>query len=322
MQEKTMEIILKKDAGIFEGVELGIGTWAWGDKLVWGFGNQYSDNDIAESFHAAVANGVAFFDTAEVYGQGKSERFLGELIPTAGTNIQIATKIMPYPWRLAKDALRKALQASLSRLGVKRVDLYQIHWPLPPVSIENWMSQMAEVYEEGLISAVGVSNYNTEMTKRAFDALQKKGIPLASNQVEYHLLERRIEKNGLIDFCKTNNIKIIAYSPLAMGMLSGKYTPDNPPKGTRAAQYNRPVLEKIMPLIRLLKAIGMDHDGKTASQVAINWLISKNTLPIPGVKNINQVEQNTGSIGWRLTEDEVIRLDEMSDNVANVISKS
>ena len=317
-----MEETQKRDTGIFEGVELGIGTWAWGDKLVWGFGNQYSDKDVSESFHAAVENGVTFFDTAEVYGQGKSERFLGELIPTAGTEIHIATKIMPFPWRIAKDALRKALQASLSRLGVKKVDLYQIHWPMPPVSVESWMSQMAEVYQEGLISAVGVSNYNTEMTKRAFDALQKKGIPLASNQVEYHLLERRIEKNGLMDFCKANNIKIIAYSPLAMGILSGKYTPENPPKGTRAAQFNRTVLEKIMPLIRMLKAMGLDHEGKTASQVAINWLISKNTLPIPGVKNIGQVEQNTGSIGWRLTENEVQRLDEMSENVATAISKS
>ncbi len=316
-----MEETQKKDAGIFEGVELGIGTWAWGDKLVWGFGNQYSDKDVSESFHAAVANGVTFFDTAEVYGQGKSERFLGELIPTAGTKIQIATKIMPFPWRFSKDALRKALQASLNRLGVKKVDLYQIHWPMPPVSVESWMAQMAEVYQEGLISAVGVSNYNTEMTKRAFDALQKKGIPLASNQVEYHLLERRIEQNGLVDFCKANNIKIIAYSPLAMGILSGKYTPENPPKGTRAAQFNRPVLEKIMPLIRMLKAIGMDHEGKTASQVAINWLIAKNTLPIPGVKNIGQVEQNTGSIGWHLTQEEVERLDEMSDKIATAISK-
>lgn len=312
----------EKAATVFNGIEIGLGTWAWGDKLVWGYGNQYSAGEVEESFHAAVANGITFFDTAEVYGQGKSEKFLGQLIPSAGAKIQIATKFMPYPWRITSNALRKALEASLKRLGLKCVDLYQIHWPMPPVSVENWMDQMADVYQDGLISAVGVSNYNTEMTQRAVEALAKKGIPLASNQVEYHLLERRIEKNGLFDYCKSNGIKVIAYSPIAMGILSGKYTPDNPPKGTRAAQYNRQVLEKILPLIKLMKGIGMDHEGKTASQVAINWVIAKGALPIPGAKNINQVEQNAGAIGWHLSAEEVKKLDELSDVVNLSISRN
>lgn len=310
-----------KASSVFDGIEIGLGTWAWGDKLVWGYGNQYSAVEVEESFHAAVANGITFFDTAEVYGQGKSEKFLGQLIPNAGRKIKIATKIMPYPWRIARNALRKALEGSLKRLGLKSVDLYQIHWPMPPVSVENWMDQMADVYKDGLISAVGVSNYNTEMTKRAVEALAKKDIQLASNQVEYHLLERSIEKNGLFDYCKSNGIKVIAYSPIAMGILSGKYTPENPPKGTRAAQYNRQVLEKIQPLIKLMKSIGMDHDGKTASQVAINWVIAKGALPIPGAKNINQVEQNAGAIGWHLSAGEVKRLDETSESVNQAISK-
>jgi aryl-alcohol dehydrogenase-like predicted oxidoreductase len=188
---------------VLDGVELGIGTWAWGDRLVWGYGNQYSANEVEETFHAAIDNGIRFFDTAEVYGQGKSEKFIGQLLPTVTENVMIATKIMPYPWRLAKDALRKTLAASLKRLGLKKVDLYQIHWPMPPVSVESWMQQMAEVYEEGLISAVGVSNYNLELTKRSVDALQKMGIPLASNQVEYHLLERRIEKGRIGGFLQS-----------------------------------------------------------------------------------------------------------------------
>jgi len=107
---------------------------------------------------------------------------------------------------------------------------------------------------------------------------------LASNQVEYHLLERRIEKNGLLERCNEQGIKIIAYSPLAMGILTGKYTPENPPSGVRASQYNRGFLEKVQPLIKNMKKMGMNHDGKTASQVALNWIICKGALPIPGAK--------------------------------------
>ncbi len=315
-----MDAQISSKSTVLDGIELGIGTWAWGDRLVWGYGNQYSAAEIEETFHAAIDSGIRFFDTAEVYGQGKSEKFIGQLLPSVNDQIIVATKIMPFPWRLSKDALRKTLTASLKRLGLKKVDLYQMHFPMPPVSVESWMQQMADVYEEGLISAVGVSNYNLELIKRSLDALQKRGIPLASNQMEYHLLERRIEKEGLLDFCKANGIKVIAYSPLAMGILSGKYTPDNPPKGTRSAHYNRNLLEAIQPLIKLMKSIGMDHEGKTASQVALNWVISKGTLAIPGAKNIGQVEQNSGAIGWYLTEDEVRKLDESSDAVSKIIS--
>jgi aryl-alcohol dehydrogenase-like predicted oxidoreductase len=284
------------EKSILESISMGIGTWAWGDRLVWGFGNQYSDKDIRETFFSALENGITFFDTAEVYGQGKSEKFLGQFIKTAKKEILVATKIMPYPWRLAKDALRKALRGSLQRLGLPKVDLYQVHWPMPPVSIESWMTQMADVYADGLIRAVGVSNYDLEQTKRAADALSKRGIRLASNQVEYHLLERRIEKNGLMDYCKTNGIRVIAYSPLAMGVLSGKYTPENPPKGTRSAHYNRGLLQTIQPLIKLLKGIGLDHDGKTAAQVAINWVIAKGTLAIPAPKRLDRLNRTPGQL--------------------------
>lgn len=302
-------------ASPFEGAEMGIGTWAWGDQLVWGFGQNYADREVKDSFREAIASGFRFFDTAEVYGQGKSEKFLGDLMPTTREKIVVASKIMPYPWRLGKDALKKALTGSLRRLGLKKLDLYQMHWPMPPVAIENWMAQMADAFDEGLIGSVGVSNYNLEQTQRAAEALDKKGVRLVSNQVEYHLLERKIEKNGLVDYCRANKIKIIAYSPLAMGVLSGKYTPENPPKGARGTQYPRAVLERIQPVIRALKRIGMDHEGKTASQVALNWVIQKDAFPIPGVKNPNQVAQNAGALGWKLTPDEVNRLDEISNTI-------
>ncbi|HOS52957.1 MAG TPA: aldo/keto reductase [Anaerolineaceae bacterium] len=297
---------------IFTRIQLGIGTWAWGDKLVWGYGNSYSEADIREAFKVCVGGGIRFFDSAEVYGQGKAETILGELCAQEDEEFVIATKMMPFPWRLFHNSLKFALQNSLRRLRVNQVQLYQMHWPLPPVKVDTWMDRMAEVVDAGMVKAVGVSNYNLEQTITAHEALKKRGLRLASNQVEYHLLERRIEQNGLMEYCLEEGIKIIAYSPLAMGILTGKYTPENPPAGTRAAQYNRSYLEKIQPLIKTLTRIGNDADGKSAGQVAINWCIQKGTLPIPGVKNAAQAVQNLGAIGWQLDAEEMALLDEVS----------
>jgi aryl-alcohol dehydrogenase-like predicted oxidoreductase len=300
---------------IFDNVEIGLGTWAWGDRLVWNYGQGYNDQDIQTVFNLAVENGIRFFDTAEIYGQGKSEILLGKLMKDCSQPITVATKFMPYPWRLRKQALQKALSASLKRLDLPKVQLYQIHWPIPLIPIHTWMEAMLEVQQKGLVEAIGVSNYNLAQTLEAHDLLSAGGSRLVSNQVEYHLLERRIEKNGLLQKCNELGIKIIAYSPLAMGILSGKYTPDNPPSGVRASQYNRDLLQRIQPLIRSMKKIGMNHDGKTAAQVALNWIICKGALPIPGAKNANQIEQNVGATGWRLTEEEINTLDELSDSV-------
>ncbi len=310
-----METTKGSFSSVFAGNEIGIGTWAWGDRFVWGYGHGYREADIESAFNETISNGVTFFDTAEVYGLGKSESFLGKLLPTCKTPVKIATKFMPFPWRLGGHALRSALLASLERLGLKKVDLYQIHWPLPPRSVEIWMKQMAEAHAEGLLEGIGVSNYDLARTENAAEALAKTGLRLASNQVEYHLLDRKIEKNGLLQYCNKSGIKIIAYSPLAMGMLSGKYTPENPPRGARASQYSSEFLARIQPLIRLLKKIGQDHEGKTAAQVALNWVICKETFPIPGAKNARQAADNCGAVGWKLTPDEINLLDEMSDKV-------
>jgi len=181
---------------IFTRIQLGIGTWAWGDKLVWGYGNSYSEADIREAFKVCVGGGVRFFDSAEVYGQGKAETILGELCAQEDEEFVIATKMMPFPWRLFHNSLKFALQNSLRRLRVNQVQLYQMHWPLPPVKVDTWMDRMAEVVDAGMVKAVGVSNYTLEQTITAHEALKKRGLRLASNQVEYHLLERRIEQNG------------------------------------------------------------------------------------------------------------------------------
>lgn len=300
---------------VFADAELGVGAWAWGDRLMWGYGRNYTLGDVRAAFEQSLAAGVRFFDTAEVYGQGLSESILGQLMKTTEAPLQIATKFMPFPWRLTRTSLVNALKGSLRRLGVKQVALYQIHMPLPPVNIETWMEAMAETLQAGLTRTVGVSNYDSMQTQRAYERLRREGIELTANQVDYSLLNRKIEKNGLLEICRELNVKIIAYSPLAMGVLSGKYTPDNPPPGIRGSRMNRRYLGQIQPLLTLMKHIGSDHGGKTPAQVAINWTICKGTFPIPGAKTLAQAEQNAGALNWRLSEQEVQQLDETSERV-------
>jgi aryl-alcohol dehydrogenase-like predicted oxidoreductase len=303
---------------VLDDVQIGVGTWAWGDRYFWGFGGTYNEDDLRQVFQFFLKTGLVFFDTAEVYGQGKSETYLGKFLSELDLStkpVKVATKFMPFPWRLGRRSLVKALCNSLKRLGATQIDLYQMHWSFPPVTIETWMDGMVEVSHSGLIKAVGVSNYDRSQTQRAYDALNRHGIALASNQVEFHLLDRKIEKNGLLEQCNQLGVAIIAYSPLAQGVLTGKFTPENPPRGVRAGKYGRNYLRKVQPLLTLLKRIGADHAGKTAAQVALNWCICKGTIPIPGVKNIQQAEQNAGAIGWTLSTDEVQKLDDLSDQV-------
>jgi aryl-alcohol dehydrogenase-like predicted oxidoreductase len=193
------------------------------------------------------------------------------------------------------------------------VDLYQIHWNSIPPRIETWMNGLADALDRKLIGGAGVSNYNRAATIRAHDALQKRGYGLTSNQVEYHLLNRSIEHDGTFEACRERGIKVIAYSPLAMGLLTGKYSSENPPPGMRRVRYLN-TLQKIDPLIALLKEIGERH-GKTPAQVALNWVICKGAIPIPGAKNASQVQQNAGAVGWRLSADEMDMLDGESRKV-------
>ena len=300
---------------VFEGVEFGTGTWAWGDRLFWGFGQNYQESDIRAVFDYCLQAGLNFFDTAEMYGQGRSESFLGEFLKTTTQRVIIATKFAPFPWKIGKGGLLRSLRNSLKRLGLARVDLYQMHFPLPFLKIETWMEAMAEAYQSGLVSAVGVSNYDRSQTQRAFDALTRLGVNLASNQVEYHLLDRTVEKNGLMAQCKDLGVTLIAYSPLAQGVLSGKYTADNPPQGVRGGRYNRKYLAQVQPLIAQLKKIGAAHAGKSPAQISLNWVMRKGAIPIPGAKNIDQAEMNAGALGWALSDEEVQQLDEISDRV-------
>ena len=172
---------------------LGLGAWSWGDRLIWSYGRTHTKDDIADAFHFSLDAGINFIDTAESYGSGRSERNLGELLPSSGTPVVLATKFMPFPWRISAKSMQKALEASLERLKLTSVDLYQIHFPMPPVSIETWADGLADMVTLGLVRAVGVSNFNEIQMRRAYTILAKRGLPLASNQVEYSLLKRAVD---------------------------------------------------------------------------------------------------------------------------------
>lgn len=292
---------------------LGVGTWQWGDRFYWGFGKEYNENDLYEAFQKSLKLGIDFFDTAEVYGMGLSERFLGTFIHRTQAKVVIATKFMP--WHFLKGSLMKALKRSLQRLGLPRVDLYQVHWPIPLRRVEVWADALTDAVEAGLTRAVGVSNYSLHQMRRAYDVLSRRGIPLASNQVEYNLLKREPERNGLLQACKEMGVTLIAYSPLGMGILTGKYTPEHPPPGFRNRRYGGRLLFQTLPFIQRLREIGEAHGGKTPAQVALNWVMCKGAVPIPGAKNAHQVAENAGAVGWHLSPQEVVSLDEISRNL-------
>jgi len=303
-----------KETLFLHDAEMGLGAWAWGDRTFWHYGHGYTDEDIAGAFRISLAAGVNLIDTAEIYGSGHSERLLGQLIKNTEIPVIVATKFFPIPYRLTKHSVVHALRGSLERLGLECVYLYQLNWPSPVVPIRTYVEGLALAVQAGLTRNVGVSNYNLRQMRQAHSILKKHGIPLASNQVEYHLLERKVERSGLMEQCKEMGVRLIAYSPLAMGLLTGKYTSETSPPGPRGRKYAA-ILEELPALIALMTEIGKGHGEKTPGQVALNWVICKGGLPIPGAKTAAQAEQNVGALGWRLTPEEVKALDIASDKI-------
>ena len=295
---------------------LGLGTWAWGDSLFWQYGGAYDAGDVRAAFKASLAAGVNFLDTAEIYGLGKSEELIGEFTRESDRDAIIATKYMPAPWRFSGNSVADALTASLKRLKKPSVTLYQVHSPFNfLMSQETLMNALADEVEQGRIHAVGVSNYSAKQMREAHSYLAARGIPLAVNQVQYSLLHRKIETNGVLEASRNLEVTILAYSPLAQGLLTGKYTvgSDLQPTGARRIdpKFSKKGLQKIEPVLAALQSIGAAH-GKTEVQVALNWLIGKGVVPIPGAKNAKQAEQNAGALGWEMTETEREQLDNVS----------
>jgi aryl-alcohol dehydrogenase-like predicted oxidoreductase len=305
---------VSNETRFLHSVQMGLGAWQWGDRMVWGYGQTHTEEDVRKAFDVSLSLGIRFVDTAETYGSGFSERLLGKFLKETDQPVLIATKYFPWPWRFSKGFIPRALKGSLERLGVESVDLYQIHWSSPLMSPETMMEGMVECVKQGLTRTVGVSNFGHKKMIRAYTTLTRHGIPLASNQVHYSLLSREVEKNGTLARCKELGIRLIAYSPLEKGLLTGKYSVENPPPGVRTSQYAE-LIKKIPPVIKVMQEIGQNHGGKTVAQVALNWLICKGALPIPGAKNVVQAEQNAGGAGWQMTEDDVAMLDAVTDDI-------
>ena len=297
---------------------LGVGAMTWGEprglarlhpaQTAYGAAHGYEEEKRA--VEASLEAGVNLFDTAAMYSGGASERRLGEL--AAGRDLVVASKF-PSGLRFRAENFPDELEASLGRLGRLRIDLYQHHFPTRRVSIPELMEQMAKAVEAGKVNAVGVSNYSAAQMREAHAALARHGIPLASNQVEYSLLHRQPETNGVLDACRELGVTLIAYTPLAGGLLTGKYSTQNRPGGFYRRvlpRYRRRGLEAIQPVVTLLNEIGNRYE-KTPSQVALRWLIENPAvLPIPGAKNGRQATANAAALGFSLTAEEVQALDE------------
>ncbi|KAG6774454.1 hypothetical protein POTOM_021807 [Populus tomentosa] len=303
-----------------EVTRLGIGAWSWGDTSYW---NNFEWDDrkmkaAKAAFDTSVDCGITFFDTAEVYGSRfsfgaiNSETLLGRFIKERKVKdpeveVAVATKYAALPWRLGRQSVLTALKDSLNRLGLSSVELYQLHWP-GIWGNEGYIDGLGDAVEQGLVKAVGVSNYSASRLRDAYEKLKKRGIPLASNQVNYSLIYRAPEENGVKAACDELGVTLIAYSPIAQGVLTGKYTPENPPPGPRGQIYTPEFLTKLQPLLNRIKEMGENY-SKTNTQVVLNWLVAQeNVIPIPGAKNAQQAVEFAGALGWRLTSEEIDEL--------------
>jgi aryl-alcohol dehydrogenase-like predicted oxidoreductase len=251
---------------------------------------------------------VDLFDTAAMYSGGASEQRVGEL--AEGKSVILATKFPPG-WLSKAEAFPDALDQSLGRLRRRAIDLYQHHFPSRRISIPVLMGFMADAVEAGKVRAIGVSNYSAAQLRIAHAALAERGIPLASNQVEYSLLHRAPEVDGVLEACRELGITLIAYQPLAMGVLTGKYRPGDRPKGIRrfGRYFRGDGLKKAQPVVALLHEIGEGH-AKTPAQVALRWLMERESvLPIPGAKNGRQAAGKAEALSFSLAAAEIQALD-------------
>jgi pyridoxine 4-dehydrogenase len=280
------------------------------------------DSQLQEVFNFCVSRGVTLFDTGDSYGtgrlKGKSESLLGRFATAyQGVNqeqICIATKLAPYPWRLTRGAMVAAAEASAQRLA-RPIDLVQMHWstanyaPWQEIAL---IEGLGDLYERGKVKGVGLSNYGTKRLKKIHKLFARRGIPIASLQVQYSLLSTYpVTELGLKEVCDELGIKLIAYSPLALGLLTGKYSrTTNLPSGIRGLLF-RQLLPAIEPLLNCLREIA-EYRNKTLSQIALNWCMRKGTIPIPGAKNLRQAQDNLGALGWHLTQGEVSELDKIA----------
>lgn len=282
--------------GVGRVSRIGLGTWQFGS-VEWGYGDNYASGAARDIVHRARALGVTLFDTAEIYGFGKSERILGEALGDERAEVAVASKLFPvapFP-----PVVKQRAHASARRLQLDRIPLYQIHQPNPVVPDSVIMPGMRSLLDSGDIGAAGVSNYSLERWQKADAAL---GRPVISNQVSFSLATPQ-PLNHLVPFAERENRIVIAYSPLAQGLLGGKYGVDNRPGGVRAANrlFGTENLRRIEPLLQTLRDVATEVGARPA-QVALAWLISlPRVVAIPGASSVEQLEFNVAAADIELS---------------------
>jgi aryl-alcohol dehydrogenase-like predicted oxidoreductase len=284
--------------GVGRVSRIGLGTWQFGSRE-WGYGDQYASGAAGDIVRRALALGVTLFDTAEIYGTGKSERILGEALGDERTKVAVASKIFPVAPFPA--IVKQRAHASARRLQLDRIPLYQVHQPNPVVPDSVIMPGMRELLDDGTIGAAGVSNYSLERWQKADAAL---GRPVISNQVNFSLAYPGALED-LVPFAEREHRIVIAYSPLAQGLLGGKYGLDNRPGGVRALNslFGTENLRRIEPLLQTLRDVAAEVDAKPA-QVALAWLISlPGVVAIPGASSVEQLEFNVAAAELELPAD-------------------
>ncbi|MEJ2662783.1 MAG: aldo/keto reductase [Spirochaetia bacterium] len=302
---------------------IGLGCWQFsGGKGISGrYWQKLKVNDVTEIIRISLKQGINWFDTAEIYGWGMSETALAgglHALKVKPGDVVIATKWFPL-FRRAGSIISTFPKRTAALDGYP-IDLYQIHFPGSLSTIPSQMNKMADLLEQQKIKAVGVSNFSAGQMRAAYKALAGRGTHLSSNQMRYSLLDRSIEWNGVLDTAKELGITIIAYSPLAQGLLSGKYhehpedIKSRPGPRKFLKQFKQKSLEKTRPLIELLRGIA-EKKKKTPAQIALSWLITRHgdtVVAIPGASKPSHAQSNAEALNIRLTSDEIERIDKLS----------
>jgi aryl-alcohol dehydrogenase-like predicted oxidoreductase len=288
---------------------IGLGCWQFGSSD-WGYGKEYGDTIAVPLVHYALDHGVNLIDTAEIYAKGVSEAIVGRALEGRRDEAFLATKVVPT-WPTASRVEEHGRLSSM-RIGVETIDLYQQHWPNPAVPISSTMEGMRRLQESGIVKHVGVSNFGVARWTAAERAL---GSPVLSNQVRFNLLQRKHDE-GNVPYAQAHDRIVIAYSPLAQGVLGGRYDAAHPPSGP--TRLNNPLclpenLERAGPVIDALRRVAAAHDA-TPAQVALAWLIRKpNVVAIPGASSVDQLRHNIEAADLDLTDEEAVELTAASD---------
>jgi aryl-alcohol dehydrogenase-like predicted oxidoreductase len=298
--------------------KIGLGTWQFGSRE-WGYGDAYARSEAKAIVHRAIELGVTLFDTAEIYGFGRSERILGEALGDHLESVFLATKILPV-LPVAPVVEQRAV-ASAARLGARKLDLYQVHQPNPAVRDGTIMRGMRALQRTGMVDEVGVSNYSLRRWIAAEDAL---GTRVLSNQVRYSLADRRPERD-VVPYAEAHGRVIIAYSPLAQGLLSGRYDASNRPANSvraNSALFLPENLRRATDLVAALRQIA-DARSATPSQIALAWLIrSPVVVAIPGASTVAQLERNAAAADIDLSDEEYKLLKDESDRFTPITGRA